>query len=525
MAVGPCILAIDLGTSGPKVALVSVKGAVLDSAFAPTQLLLFPGGGAEQDPEGWWRAVVAATRQMLAGRPEEANEIVAVAVTAQWSGTVPVDREGRPLGNAHIWMDSRGASVIAEATDGVLPIKGNGLFKLIRWLRLTGGVPGASGKDAIAHILYLRKHSPELYERTFKFLEPTDWLNARLTGRLAASYASITLYWATDNRDLSRVRYDDKILSWYGIDREKLPELHPTTDVLGPVLPSVAEELGIPATARVVMGAPDMHAATVGAGAVADGVAQLYVGTSSFITGHVPFKKADLTHSIATLPSALPDRYLAASTQETAGLCASHLIDQLVYPDDELATAPRPTDAYERLDRAVAQVPPGADQLLFLPWLYGERTPVEDATLRGGFLNLSLKTTRRHLARAVLEGVALNSRWSLGYLEKLMGRRQESLAMIGGGARSEQWCQIHADVFGIPVKQVANPVQANAQGVGFLALLSLGYLKREDLPGCVRVARTWEPRPAYRALYDDLFGAFLETYRRNRKLFARLNRQ
>jgi len=192
-----------------------------------------------------------------------------------------------------------------------------------------------------------------------------------------------------------------------------------------------------------------------------------------------------------------------------------------MYPDDELALGPRPADPYERLDRAVAQVPPGADKLLFTPWLYGERCPVEDSALRGGFFNYSLKTTRRHVARAVLEGVALNSRWMLGYLEKFIGRRLDSIAMIGGGARSDQWCQIHADVFGIPVRQVASAVHANAVGVAFLAALSLGHLRREDVAARVKIARVWEPRAQYRGLYDELFEAFLEIYRRNRKLYAR----
>lgn len=525
MAVAPHILAIDLGTSGPKVALVSAEGTPLDCTFSPTTLQLFPGGGAEQDPADWWRAIVAATRELVGKHPAEAAQVIAVAVTAQWSGTVPVDRAGKPLCNAHIWMDSRGAPEIAELTGGAISIEGYGVYRLQHWVRVTGGIPGRSGKDSIAHVLHLRAHQHAIYEKTYKFLEPLDYLNLRLTGQFAASTASVTLLWLTDNRDLARVRYDDRLLRWAGIDRDKLPDLKASTDVLGPVLPDIAAELGIPPAAQVILGAPDMHAATLGAGAAPDYVAQLYIGTSSILTCHVPFKKADLLHSMGSIPSALPDRYLAASTQETAGVCLSHLFDQHFYADDELATGPRPADAYDRLDRAVARIPAGSDKLLFTPWLYGERMPVDDASLRGCLFNWSLKTTRSHVARAVMEGVAYNARWMLDPFQKMIGQDLNSLVMIGGGARSDRWCQIHADVLGIPVRQAAQPLWSNALGVAFLASLALGHLKREDLPGRVPIAQTLEPDPKNRAVYDELFEAFVEIYRRNKKLFGRLNRR
>ncbi len=525
MPIAPHILAIDLGTSGPKVALVSVDGAVLDCVFEPTTLHLFADGGAEQDPHDWWRAIVAGSRRLMGQHPEAAAEVVAVAVTAQWSGTVPVDRAGAPAMNAMIWMDSRGAPHIAELFRSSISIQGYGVYRLQRFVRVTGAVPGRAGKDPIAHIIWLRQNRPEVYERTHKFLEPKDYLNFKLTGRFIASYESITLYWLTDNRDLSRVRYDDTLLRWSGIDREKLPDLEPAGGILGPILPSVAAELGIPPTAQVTMGTPDVHSAVLGSGAVADFATNLCIGTSSFITCHVPDRRDDLLHSMASVPSALPGRYLVSNTQETAGVCLTHLLEKHFYPEDELALGSRPADAFARLDRAVAQVPPGADKLIFTPWLFGERTPVEDSTLRGGFFNYSLKTTRRHAARAVLEGVAFNSRWTMGYFEKVIGQRVDSLVLIGGGARSDQWCQIHADVLGCVIRQVADPVRSNALGVAFLASMALGHLKLGDLPSRVPIAGTWEPNSAHRGLYDELFGTFLEIYRRNRKIYARLNRR
>ncbi len=519
------ILAIDLGTSGPKVALVSAAGEVVDVAFEPVRLMLLEGGGAEQDPDEWWGAITTAARRVLGSGKVAAGSVEAVCCTAQWSGTVAVDEDGRHLGNAIIWMDSRGAACVRRLTGGLVKVAGYGLRKIVRWIRLTGGAPTRSGKDSIAHILWLMKERPEVYSRAYKFLEPKDYLNLRLTGRFAASYDSIALHWLTDNRDVSRVAYDPTLIAWSGIARDKLPELKRAVDLLGPVRPEVAAELGLAGDVQVVMGTPDVQSAAIGSGAVADYAAHLYIGTSSWLTCHVPFKKTDVFHNMASLPAAVPDRYFIANEQETAGAALDFLVDNLLWPDDELATGPRPDDVYERLERMVARTPAGSDKVIFTPWLYGERTPVEDHAVRGGFANLSLKTTREHLARAVYEGVAYNSRWLLGYVEKFIGRRLTSIAMIGGGARSGVWCQIAADVLDRPVRQVAEPIHANVRGAGLLGAVAMGYLGFEDIPERVEIAATFEPDPASRAVYDELFGAFLEIYERNRKMHARLNRR
>ena len=176
------VLAIDLGTSGPKVALVSSEGRVVDWAFEKTRLMLLPNGGAEQNPHDWWDAIRKATRILLEGNRDAASNIVAVSTTAQWSGTVAVGKNGKPLMNAVIWMDSRGAPHIQEVVGGAITIQGYGVTKLPLWLRLTGGIPSHSGKDPIAHILYIKHVFPEVYRETYKFLEPNDYINLCLTG-------------------------------------------------------------------------------------------------------------------------------------------------------------------------------------------------------------------------------------------------------------------------------------------------------------------------------------------------------
>jgi len=518
------ILAIDLGTNGPKVALVSTHGEVLDYEFEETPISFLPNGGAEQDPDDWWNAITKATRRLLGKGMVPVDNVIALCCTTQWSGTVAVDRDGDHLMNAIIWMDSRGAPYVKEITGGLVKIEGYGVDKMLRWLRLTGGLPARSGKGPIGHILYIRHEHPKVYRQTHKFLEPKDYLNLRLTGQFAASYDSIALHWVTDNRDLSNVVYDDRLLKLVALERDKLPDLKQAVDILGPIKPGVAAELGLPEGVQVVMGTPDVQSAAIGSGAVRDYEGHLYIGTSSWLTCHVPFKKTDIFHNMASLPSAIPGRYFIANEQETAGACLKFLRDNILYHEDELLTKAGVPDVYKIFDRIVEQAPAGSGKLIFTPWLYGERTPVEDHAVRGGFHNLSLQTTREHVIRAVFEGVAYNSRWLLGHVEQFIKRRFEAINMIGGGANSNVWCQIHADVLDRTIRQVKDPIEANARGAGFLAAVALGHLTFDDISERIQIAATYEPNPKNRQIYDELFREFLNIYKSNKKIYQRLNR-
>jgi xylulokinase len=508
------VVALDLGTSGVKAAVFSVRGEVVASAVERYPLHVLGGGGVEQDPADWWDAVVRGTRRALGGAGIDPGRVTGVGCSAQWSGTVPVDDRGRPLMRAVIWMDSRGAGQVRRITRGFPAVQGYGVGRLAAWVRRSGGAPGHSGKDTVAHILWIRDRLPDVYRRTRKFLEPRDWLNFQLTGRMASSPDAATLLWATDTREVGAVRYDDHLLRLAGLDRDKLPDLVPTASVLGTLRPEAAAALGLPPTARVVTGAPDIMASAIGAGTVADFDAHLYLGTSSWLVCHVPFRKTDLFHNLASVPSAIPGRYLLVNEQEAAGVCLAEL-GRVLCPSDE--------DPYAAMLALAAEVPAGSDGLLFTPWLNGERTPVDDGTVRGGFFNQSLGVTRGHLVRAVLEGVACNSRWLLTYVEKFVGRPLEAITAVGGGARSELWCQVHADVLGRVVRQAADPVLASARGVALQASAALGHLGWDEAAATVPIARSFEPDPARRRVYDRLFPEFVNLYKSTRKIYARLN--
>lgn len=515
------VLAIDMGSGSAKVALVSNRGAVLASSLRPIATHFLTGGGAEQDPEEWWSAVSGAAKAVLAQAELPRDRIVAVACTTQWSVTVAVDENGRALANALSWMDSRGACYNQAITAGWPRIQGYGLFKALKWLKLTGGAPVQSGVDGLGHLLFFKHQRPEIYARAWKFLEPMDYLNLRLTGRAAASYGTIFPYWVTDNRDPNRIDYSPELLAMAGVERAKMPDLLPVNAILGPVKGEIADELGLARGTKVTMGTCDSHAATIGAGAVRDFDGYFYIGTTAWMSCHVPRKKTDPIHMLSTMPAALPGRYMVGAEQGMAGRCLEHLNEILFAPGDQ--TTPPPADPYGSLNRLAAEAAPGSNGLIFTPWMNGALAPSEDPHTRSAFFNLSTHTTRGDCVRAVMEGIAFNLRWLKAHVEKFIGRRFARLNFIGGGAQSEVWCQILADVLGCPVHQVSDPRNANAVGAAMAAFAALGELHVDTIASLVRIQAVWNPNPATRALYDREFAEFMQFYKRMKPIYRRLN--
>lgn len=518
------ILAIDLGTSAVKTALVSSLGEAFAVQTRPIETRLLPGGGAEQDPAQWWTATCDAARATLAAMPGEAARTLAVACTTQWAVTVPVDSSGMHLGPAISWMDSRGAPYVRRAVGGWPQVMGYQVYKLWTWVRLTGGCPSRAGVDGLGHILFLKHERPEVYRAAYKFVEPMDYLVGRLTGRVVASFGTMFPYWLTDNRDPNRIAFHPRLVTWSGIEPEKLPPLLPVGSVVGEVKPEVAEDWGLPSGTRVVAGSCDGQSAAIGAGAVRDFDAYFYVGSTSWMSCHVPRKKTDLVHMLTTMPAALPGRYVVMAEQGMAGRFLEVVKDNLLLPPSDPSVA-RLSDPYGYLDGLASQVPVGSEGVRFTPWVNGILVPANDPFTRSTLANLSHRTTRAHVVRAVLEGVACNVRWLRNHVERFVGRRFPRLRFIGGGANSDLWCQIFADVLGVPVERVTAPRAANAVGAALAAFVALGHRTLDDIEQAVRVDRTFSPSPTAVRVYDAMYGEFLHLYRRLRPTYRRWNRR
>ncbi|HUT55841.1 MAG TPA: FGGY-family carbohydrate kinase [bacterium] len=517
------VLAVDHGTSGVKTALMSVYGELLAFEYEKTPVQFLPGGGAEQDPELWWNALVNTCRKLVQKRLVAPGDIAAICCSSTFSSTVAVGPDGRHLANSLTWMDSRGAPYIKEIVSGFPAIDGYAVFTMLPWIYKTGGGPQLSGKDDLAHVLWWKHERPDVYKDARMFLGSKDYLNLRLTGRFAAGYDSMSLFWLTNTRDINNMFYDEALVKKVGIERGKLPPMRRSIDVLGPLQPEVADAIGVPRDTRVVTGSPDHQSACIGSGAVRDFEGHVYIGTSSWIQCVVPFKKTDMFHSIASLPTAIPGKYYAVNEQDIAGGALAFLVENILYHRGRLRNEGPPADVYQQLDAIAASVPPGANGVIFTPWLNGERTPVDDTTVRAGLMNLGMTTTSDDVVRAVMEGIALNTRWALGYVEKFIGRRMDPLNIVGGGARSEVWCRIFADALNRTVRQVKDPMQANARGAAFIAAVGMGYISFDDVPDLVEYANTFEPDPKNRKLYDAMFTEFVNIYKNNKAMYRRMN--
>jgi xylulokinase len=509
----PQILAIDMGTGTAKAAVVGRDGRIAGHGAHPISTIHLPGGGAEQDPEEWWRAVSSASRDALAEASASSADVIAVRCTTQWAVTVPVDASGNTLTNAISWMDTRGGRYVRELAGGPAKIAGYDIRKLPRWIRVSGGAPVLSGVDGLGHVLYVKNERPEVYEATRAFLEPMDYLNLRLTGRACASSGTMFPYWLTDIRNARNVRYDETLLRWAGIEEAKLPEILPVDSVIGELSAEAAEELGLARETKVLAGLSDAQAACVAAGVVEPGRGYFSIGTTSWLAALVAQKKTDILRQITTMPAGIPGWHQIVAEQGPAGQCLEHLASVLA-----------PEATLDELEAEAAEAPPGSGGLIFTPWLAGVTTPTDEPYTRSAFFNQTLASTRGHYARAVMEGVAYNIRWVRGHIERFAGARFDRLAFVGGGAQSELWCQILADVLGREVAQVSEPRFATARGVALAGFAALGEIATEEIPGAVEFAGVYSPDGATRDVHDRQFEAFLEIFKRNRKIYRGLNR-
>lgn len=500
------LLGIDLGTSAVKALLTDLDGRVVGAGSAAYPILHPQPGFAEQDPHAWWRAMVDAVRQALAAAEtgDDQSRVAAIGLSGQMHGTVLLGEDGEPLTPAVIWPDQRSAPQVQEITELIGPE---------RLIGITGS-PVATGFQA-ATLRWMQQERPDLWSRIRHVLLPKDYIRWRLTGRLASdpSDGSGALLLDVRARDWSA-----ELLDAMEIPREWLPPVQASASVAGGLGAEAAAALGLPASTPVVTGAADTACSALGAGAVHPGRLLLTISTGGQLILPVERVQVDTRGRIHTFCAALePGPGLAAWYQMGAVLSAGMALRWL--RDNVLGLAGE--DAYARMTDWAAAAPPGANGLLFLPYLAGERTPHMDPAARGLFLGLTVQHGRGELVRAVLEGVTFACFDAFQALAEL-GPAPDQVILAGGGAKSPLWRQIVADVFGRPVR----PLQVSEQsalGACALAGLGAGLIGLEQVvDGWVAYGEAVEPDLARHGFYGERFALYQEAYRCNRGLFARL---
>ncbi len=519
------IVSHDMGTSGDKAILVTIHGEIVDYVKQDYPMYHPQPNFAEQDPNDWWQAICTTTRNVMRKANVSARDIVGMTFSSQMQNVLPVAADGTPLRPAISWLDGRSADIMWEKLWYPPRIMGYNIFNLLKFLRLTGGAPGHTGKDQIGKILWLKQHQPEIFEKTHKFLDAKDYIIFQLTGNFITSVDLAVIWWLLDTRQ-NRNQWHPDLCKLADITPDKLATVKPSAEIAGHLTPAAAEKTGLLPGTPIINGSGDLSAAALGSGAIDEGELHISIGTSGWVAGHFTKRKIDLAHYTGCIGSTNPAKYyLGMAHQETAGICLEWLKNKVLYHKEQLREERQVAEIYQVLDQLAEQAGPGADGLIFTPWMYGERCPIDDDHVRAGLFNVGLNHGREHIIRAVFEGIAFNTRWAMETLEKLYWK-VPALNIIGGGAKSDIWCQIVADITNRSIRRVKNPQQAGARGIALLASMTLGYIPAfEAIKKYIQIDRTFEPNPANRQLYDRLFKEFKNLYRQNKHWFARMNRQ
>jgi xylulokinase len=502
------IIAHDVGTSNNKAVLVGVEGGVHGKVLKAYDIKYPRPGWAEQDPEDWWGAVTGSTRQLLLETGVSPTDILCITFSTQMLGIVPMDEKGVALRQGIIWMDNRAPE---EAKWVMNKFGGPSIFAAIAGAEI-------GGKDAIPKLIWLKKNEPETYSRMKCFLDLNGYLKYRCTGIMSMDWNNASGF----GLDLKKKDWLRTIFKYIGFDLSKLPPLTRSIDRIGTLTKEAAEQFGLLEGTPVMGGAGDTASAAVGSGAVGEGEGHISIGTSAWV-GVVTRKTPTGKNGVAAIQSADPEKALLLAQMETAGGCLKWLGEQVCRTE---SIDPTIANIFGYMDSKVMEVPAGSDYLIFMPWMYGERTPISDTYIRSGFLNLTPGHTREHLLRAVYEGVAYNIRWIIERLEKEYKFPLPSLRVIGGGALGGPWMQIIADVTGKKIEPVHHAQEAGAVGVAMAAAVGLGIYKDfESLKKVVGVEHTFEPQAKNREIYDFLYCSYKELYPDLKGFYERLNRK
>ncbi len=510
---GRWILAIDLGNGGPKVAVVDLHDQLLAVSVRAVSVKIGLDGTATQDANEWWKETLQGAREAIVTSNVNPQDMHAVAITGQWGSTVPVDSKGIPVGEVLLWSDTRGERYMREIIGGPISYQGFAPHRVIPWIRKTGGGPTPSGADPTGHSMVLQREMKATHDRASFLLEPIDYLGMRFTGKAGATPASMILSWITDNRIGKPMQYDAGLVRKAHRDPAKLPPLLSTGSILGTILPDVAESLGVPTNVPVICGIPDLHSAVIGSGAVEPFDTHVTISTTAWIGARVPFKKTDILHSIASVPGLDKNYPVVANNHETGGSALRWLIENVFTGE-----------GYEGALARAQTAPAGSEGVIFTPWLNGERSPIDDKKVRASFLNMSLRTDESMMIRAVMEGVAFNSRWLFDSYEKFLGRKPATVRIIGGGAQSDLWCQMHAYALNRPVERPANPRDAQLKGAASWARICLGEISLREAGDQTKVADTFLPDGPDAKIYADLYQEYRGLYTVLKKTHHRLGK-
>lgn len=502
------LIGLDIGTSGAKALVVNSRGKVLATAFAEYPMATPRPLWAEQNPQDWWKASKQVLRSVLRKSGVPAAEVRGIGLTGQMHGLVLLDKNGAVLRPCIMWNDQRTADECVEMTDLV------GREKL---LELTGNLvlPGFTAPK----ILWVRKHEPHLYDRIRHILLPKDFIRYKLTGEFASEMSDAS---GTVLLDVRQRRWSPDILSALRVPAEWMPALVESIESTGRVTRMAAKDTGLLEGTLVVGGAGDQAAGAVGSGIVREGVVSVTIGTSGVVFAHSSGYRREAQGRLHAFCHAVPDTWHLMGVTLSAGGSLRWFRDALCREEQQIARK-RKIDTYDLMVKSASRCPAGSEGLLFLPYITGERTPYPDPRARGAFIGLTVRHTKAHMIRSILEGVAFSLRDCME-LMKSSGIETSDIRVSGGGARSKVWRQILADVLGQSLTTVTS-TEGAPYGAALLA--GVGSEVFESVPtACgkvIKVSGITKPGKLVES-YNRLYEVYRQSYLQNSSLFQSLSR-
>lgn len=534
MAKGLYVIAYDIGTTGNKTCLFEISKTIRleESALQGYDLFFEANGGVEQEPNQWWAAMVQTTKQVLKKSKVDPEDIKGISFCSQMQGLVLVDKEGNALRRAMSYMDNRAGLQKKNQVGHGLQIEGVAIRPLLQSM-IRCKAAAASTKDPVWKYLWVRDNEPEIFGKVHKWLDVKEYLISRCTDKFVMTPDSAFGTFLYDTRAGKRC-WSPELCDIYGVNPAHLPTLVEPTDLVGGLTAKAAKALGLDPGTPVFGGGGDASLIGVGAGSVEVGDTHIYAGTSGWVSTLVRRQKLDLAAMIASVPASQPGLFNYFGEQETSGKCLEWVKDHLAedeidcYLDKKKITeGPEAiiTSMYDYMvDTSIETTEPGADGVLFTPWLHGNRCPFEDAFARGMFFNIGLDTGKRNLIRAVVEGICFHKRWILESSERQV-KASKTIRFVGGGAISPTICQILADVTGRIIETVENPQNVGAVGAAVLVAIGLGEINSySEAKQFIPVTGTFYPKAEAKAIYDRNFKVFKNLYKSNQKNFWALNK-
>ena len=491
------LLGVDIGTSGTKTALYNLKGESIVSKVVEYPLYQPQNGWAEQDPADWWNATVIGIQAVLEKSGINPDHIGGVGLSGQMHGLVMLDENAKVLRRSIIWADQRTEKEVNEMNQKI------GKDKLIK---ITAN-PAMTGFTA-AKILWVQNNEPEIFDRCRHILLPKDYIRYMLTGEFATEVSDAS---GMQLMNIAKRDWSSEMLSIMNIDRAVLGDMYESQDITGKIHKRAAKLTGLSEGTIVVGGAGDNPAAAIGTGVIAQGKAFTTIGTSAVIYAVSDKLYLDNKGRVHSLCASVPGKWTVMSCTQAAGLSLQWLRNTCCSPEIALAEQ-KGVDPYMVMDRASEEVQIGADKLLYLPYLMGERSPHLDPNARGVFFGLSAVHERKHMIRAVLEGVAYSQKECFDIFRE-MGVPVNDMLVTGGGGRSPIWRQMLADLYECPVSTLSTD-EGPALGVALLAGVACGvYASIEEATNiAISKNKTQSPIENNSKLYKPYFELYKELY-------------